>query len=85
MSAQVCRWKREETWGAVISDSGMYLVLKLCKVDNTRKAYATAFESRNRENIVLLEEVHWLGYDILRMLLTWNIGIASSQTVCQGK
>ncbi|CDS07720.1 hypothetical protein LRAMOSA01669 [Lichtheimia ramosa] len=31
-------------------------VLKLCKVDNTRKAYATAFESRNRENIVLLEE-----------------------------
>ncbi|KAI7880846.1 zincin [Lichtheimia hyalospora FSU 10163] len=31
-------------------------VLKLCKIDNTRKAYAQAFESRNRENIVLLEE-----------------------------
>ncbi|KAI9323370.1 hypothetical protein BX666DRAFT_2116999 [Dichotomocladium elegans] len=31
-------------------------VLKLCKNENTRKAHSTAFESRNRENIVLLEE-----------------------------
>ncbi|KAI8388358.1 uncharacterized protein BYT42DRAFT_559837 [Radiomyces spectabilis] len=31
-------------------------VLKLCKNENTRKAHMTAFESRNRENIALLEE-----------------------------
>ncbi|KAF7723369.1 hypothetical protein EC973_002068 [Apophysomyces ossiformis] len=31
-------------------------VLKLCKNENTRKAHMTAFDSRNRENIVLLEE-----------------------------
>ncbi|KAG0167334.1 hypothetical protein DFQ28_006294 [Apophysomyces sp. BC1034] len=31
-------------------------VLKLCKNENTRKAHITAFDSRNRENIVLLEE-----------------------------
>ena len=33
------------------------LVLKLCKNENTRKVHMTAFDSRNRENIVLLEEV----------------------------
>ncbi|KAI8142278.1 hypothetical protein BJV82DRAFT_616179 [Fennellomyces sp. T-0311] len=31
-------------------------VLKLCKNENTRKVHMTAFDSRNRENIVLLEE-----------------------------
>ncbi|KAI7859474.1 hypothetical protein BDC45DRAFT_496162 [Circinella umbellata] len=31
-------------------------VLKICKNENTRKTYITAFDSRNRENIVLLEE-----------------------------
>ncbi|ORZ24337.1 hypothetical protein BCR42DRAFT_402720 [Absidia repens] len=31
-------------------------VLKLCKNENTRRVHLTAFESRNRENIVLLEE-----------------------------
>ncbi|KAI9272797.1 hypothetical protein BDA99DRAFT_499221 [Phascolomyces articulosus] len=31
-------------------------VLKLCKNENTRKTHVTAFDSRNRENIVLLEE-----------------------------
>lgn len=31
--------------------------MKRCKREDTRKAYATAFESRNRENIPLLEEV----------------------------
>ncbi|KAI8967622.1 hypothetical protein BDF20DRAFT_227052 [Mycotypha africana] len=31
-------------------------VLKLCKNENTRKVHATAYESRNKENIVLLEE-----------------------------
>ncbi|KAI9497607.1 hypothetical protein BDB00DRAFT_925716 [Zychaea mexicana] len=31
-------------------------VLKLCKNENTRKTHITAFDSRNRENIVLLEE-----------------------------
>ncbi|KAI8353351.1 hypothetical protein BD560DRAFT_408324 [Blakeslea trispora] len=31
-------------------------VLKLCKNENTRKVHSTAYESRNRENIVLLEE-----------------------------
>ncbi|OBZ85262.1 Thimet oligopeptidase [Choanephora cucurbitarum] len=33
-----------------------YPVLKLCKNENTRKVHSTAYESRNRENIVLLEE-----------------------------
>ncbi|KAL0582062.1 hypothetical protein ABG067_008328, partial [Albugo candida] len=32
-------------------------VLKLCKNENTRKVHATAYESRNQENIALLEEV----------------------------
>ncbi|KAI9365618.1 hypothetical protein BD770DRAFT_376901 [Pilaira anomala] len=31
-------------------------VLKLCKNENTRKVHATAYESRNKENIALLEE-----------------------------
>ncbi|CAO3657059.1 unnamed protein product [Mucor hiemalis] len=31
-------------------------VLKLCKNENTRKAHSTAYESRNPENIALLEE-----------------------------
>ncbi|CAO3589912.1 unnamed protein product [Absidia cylindrospora] len=31
-------------------------VLKLCKIENTRKAHLTAFDSRNRENVALLEE-----------------------------
>ncbi|ORY91930.1 hypothetical protein BCR43DRAFT_497509 [Syncephalastrum racemosum] len=31
-------------------------VMKLCQVESTRKAHMTAFESRNRENIELLEE-----------------------------
>ncbi|KAG1080850.1 hypothetical protein G6F42_023179 [Rhizopus arrhizus] len=31
-------------------------VLKLCKNENTRKVHATAYESRNKENIPLLEE-----------------------------
>ncbi|KAI8638674.1 hypothetical protein BD408DRAFT_422639 [Parasitella parasitica] len=31
-------------------------VLKLCKNENTRKVHSTAYESRNRENIPLLEE-----------------------------
>lgn len=30
--------------------------MKLCQVESTRKAHMTAFESRNRENIELLEE-----------------------------
>ncbi|ORZ14078.1 hypothetical protein BCR42DRAFT_330030 [Absidia repens] len=33
-----------------------HLVLKLCKIENTRKAHLTAFDSRNRENVALLEE-----------------------------
>jgi hypothetical protein len=33
------------------------IVLKLCKNENTRKVHATAYESRNQENIALLEEV----------------------------
>lgn len=35
-----------------------YIVLKLCKNENTRKVHATAYESRNEENIALLEEVN---------------------------
>ncbi|KAI8087812.1 uncharacterized protein B0P05DRAFT_532363 [Gilbertella persicaria] len=31
-------------------------VLKLCKNENTRKVHSTAYESRNKENIALLEE-----------------------------
>ncbi|KAI7903245.1 uncharacterized protein BX663DRAFT_507971 [Cokeromyces recurvatus] len=31
-------------------------VLKLCKNENTRRVHYTAYESRNKENIVLLEE-----------------------------
>ncbi|KAG2202248.1 hypothetical protein INT46_009685 [Mucor plumbeus] len=31
-------------------------ILKLCKNENTRKIHATAYESRNKENIPLLEE-----------------------------
>lgn len=33
------------------------VVLKLCKNENTRKVHNTAYESRNHENIALLEEV----------------------------
>lgn len=36
------------------------VVLKLCKNENTRKVHSTAYESRNQENIVLLEEVSLL-------------------------
>lgn len=35
----------------------VYVVLKLCKNENTRKVHNTAYESRNQENIALLEEV----------------------------
>ena len=31
-------------------------VIKLCKNENTRRVHLTAYESRNRENIALLEE-----------------------------
>ncbi|KAI8980973.1 hypothetical protein BDB01DRAFT_724374 [Pilobolus umbonatus] len=34
----------------------VYTVLKLCKNENTRKLHSTAYESRNKENIPLLEE-----------------------------
>lgn len=36
----------------------MNVVLKLCKNENTRKVHNTAYESRNHENIALLEEVN---------------------------
>lgn len=36
---------------------GDFIVLKLCKNENTRKVHSTAYESRNPENIALLEEV----------------------------
>lgn len=39
-----------------ITEIHCFLVLKLCKNENTRKLHSIAYESKNSENIELLEE-----------------------------
>ncbi|CAO3679345.1 unnamed protein product [Rhizopus stolonifer] len=63
-----------------------YPVIKLCKNENTRKIYTTVYNSRNQENIVLLEQAIKLRRQAAKLLgfkshAAYNLEIKMAKTV----
>ncbi|RCH81928.1 hypothetical protein CU098_006959, partial [Rhizopus stolonifer] len=63
-----------------------YPVIKLCKNENTRKIYTTVYNSRNQENIVLLEQAIKLRRQAAKLLgykshAAYNLEVKMAKTV----
>lgn len=62
------------------------IVIKLCKNENTRKLYTIAYNSRNPENVVLLEQAIKLRKQAAKLLgfknhAAFNLDIKMAKTV----